>query len=233
MVSRQTIFSEYYSALDQRELELIGQKKATAAFVTTPHTIQDTQKHIDELRKAEFKLAEVMEALASAKTTDEYRREANKLCARGNRINEHARDISRMLVEDVLIMKAAGHGEAVDVLKSATFLVAIPGALITAVKGGIASSCLDPYQAGILGLLISSGILLRKRLHRSFRAAGRDLCSIPKEICQSFTVYYIRETIREKWQATALFLSEKREALTRATAPAVRMIISNTEKPEL
>lgn len=206
MTKSHEAYLKYLTELDQRDLDLIRQKKAVAAFLTGDHTIQQSQELLVDLRRAELELASSLEEVVKIRTATYFRKEASKICERGREIGEHVKDIDRMLIGDIIALNSSEKKEKADVLKNTTFLLGVPGFMLAAVKNGIGSNYLGPYQALTLGLAMSSGVLLRKRIRDAFCEVGRNVYAFPREVRESFTIYYVKETIKDKRSKIVLLL---------------------------
>ncbi len=198
MEDAQKLFADYTEELDQRELALVKQKKAVLAFVVTSHGSKDTQEHLTSLREAEATLNDVMGKLLEIKSVSDFREEAEKLCSRCTQLNAYTRDMDKVLSDDLTLQHRAEDKKSVDVLKNVTFLIAPPAAFLTAWKNGLATDVVNAYEAAGAGLVVSTTILNRKKIISAFKAVGAAVCSVPKKIANSFALYYMRETIKQR-----------------------------------
>lgn len=189
--------------LDQQELDAIVQKETVATFLTNPHTLQQSQELLSNLRNSEAKLASSVRAVLEIRTASSFRKESDAICLRARNIGEYHKDMDRMLIGDIQILTQAKKEEKVDVLSGFSALLAPPGLLLTVATAGIATNQLTPGRALVGGFAVGAIILVRKSIGSAFMQVGRSLCDIPKSIRGSMTIYYVKETAKENVQKIA------------------------------
>ena len=196
LTQEQTLLADYAVALDQKELELVRQKKAVLAFVGAEHGIQDTEKQIRALHEAEERMASVLEKLLEIKLETEFMDQAEKLCKRCRGLDVHLKDMDKLLSNDL-------ERRRIDLIKEATFLLLPPTAFMTAVDKGIGNGYISIYQAATAGFIVSGSVVFRKKIFQAFRDTAKAVSFLPQQIKDSFLLYYAREMIAERTEAIA------------------------------
>ncbi len=236
MANAQKLLSDYQVELDENEIDLIEQKDAVLSLIDSDHKSQDTRKYIKAVRQSEVKLNSTLRSLHELKRSAQFTEAAEKLCARCKEQELYIRDMTNRLEADLGQRQREEDAGKTDIVKHATFLVAIPVGFIAGVNNGFGKGHIDAYEAGSAGLVVSVAVLSRKRLGKSFKQVAESVCQTAKEICamprqimNSMAVYYVKETIKEKGVATAKMFKNCAKRLNDKTsklAPKVRQTIT-------
>lgn len=200
MQNTQKTPKDYETWLLKKERELIVLRTKVWDFIDTPHKANDNKKYQSLVRQADTETGLVLnELLGKQNTTEQFRQEAEQICQKLRNLGNYSRDMIKILSDDLVECNRAEEKKTVDILKNVTFFISVPAAFITAVKNGLGESHhIKVSEAAVAGVGISSVILGRKRILSFFKDAKQTICSTPKQIKNSFLLFYMKETVKEK-----------------------------------
>jgi hypothetical protein len=202
MSDTQNILTACEAQLDAKELELLEHKQTVLNLVVAPHASHDTQEHLRALHIEEAAVNEIMIQLAAMRTSSEFKDEANRLCGRCKELGAYTRDIDKLLSDDLVAQYRKEDANKRDIPKDIAFFLLPPGTFMTAVDHGIGKGVINVYEAAGAGVAVSAGVLFHKKIFGSFRSAAKAVCSVPGSIADSFTLFYLKETFKEKKSQT-------------------------------
>ncbi len=172
MTDEKKLLLGWADALDNKERELIEQKRAVRAFLRTKHNEKATRKYVEALEKTEEGMEAIMASLLELKAETQFRKTAERLCKRCEGLDRYTAYMNKVLYEDLARKKKT----KIDWVKNTTFLFAIPLSFFMVVKNGLFHNHTTPEQAAGIGLVVSSSVLAAERITSGFRATGIFLC---------------------------------------------------------
>jgi hypothetical protein len=92
---------------------------------------------------------------------------------------------------------------------------------VAAVKNGLWSDTINVYQAAGAGVALSATVVFHKKIFSSFRTIGNAICSVPKQIQDSFLLYYVKESAKQQIREASLFLHQQKSALSQTIGSTV------------
>lgn len=197
MIKGKQLLSDYAALLDQKEKELIAQKREVRAFLKTDHNAKDTKKHIEALEEAEARMEDIMSSLLDLKESAHFRRATEKLCRRCEGLDRYTSHMNQVLSQDMEQKKKT----KIDLVKNITFLFGLPISFFMVVKNGLFHNHATPEQAAGIGLAIGSGVLAVDKIKTAFNAVGKAVCWAAKKG---------GEAIKDSCIATKSFLFNKK-----------------------
>jgi hypothetical protein len=196
MADDKEMLESYAATLLRKERELLLHKKKMLAFIDTPHTAKETREHLYNVREHELKLVDTQISLLDLKSKTPLVEEVERLCDQCRGVEFVALEMDRALREDLFVLIAAEEKSKLDVIKSVTFFLAVPGALLGLVRAGVGSGYVSEVQAAAAGAVFSSSVLARKKITSAFRHVSQSLTTTAHEVRNSFTLYYLRESAK-------------------------------------
>ena len=219
MATPQDLLAIFKAELRKMELELLSLRQDVRAFVRTEHTAAGTVAFQEEVNESEAKLSAILKSIIETQDVlPEFEAETTALCQRCRDLDHYMRDMNQSLAADLAERRRIEDQNKVDAVKYATFVVAMPAAFVTALKGGVGEGYVTSYQAAGAGLMFGAGVICREKIKKAFKGLGKTLCDMPRQtttafkeagkafcktpedIKNSFLLYYIKETTREKLQ---------------------------------
>ncbi len=202
-------------------MTLARKKLAALEFIRENHTLEDTSAAIKDLEKMETAQAEVLATFLQLKTLSEFRSEAVRLCERCKEQEVYLRDMRQVLAHDLSQLQreedkknAAAKENKKDLLKEATIFLAVPVGFIASTKNGFGDNRWTVDQAGEVGLIVGSALVMRKpigsQFKTAFKGAGQFACAVSDRVRYSMTLYYAKETLKENGERV---LSATRKAI--------------------
>jgi hypothetical protein len=199
MSFRPNLVTAYEVLLDAKEKELRSLRSDIRKIVHGEHSIRDTKAAHTSVAKREQELDEIFNSLSEAKeVSEEFQNQAERLCRRCRDLELYIRDMNAVLNNDLVEQRYQKDRKTIDVIKNATFFFAVPTAFVAGVNNGLFKTSVTAYHAAAAGITVASAFLGRKKIIHSFKNAYRDVCDAPREIQNSFMLYYIRESMKEK-----------------------------------
>ncbi len=203
--------SDFEAQFDDAERDLIKQQKIVSRFVIqTGHGAKAVRKHLQKVCDQETWINDAMDELLKLKnTSEEFKAEAPALCLRARDLKQYTRDMNNALYLDLARHKY-------DLPTKVSFLTSMIFGPWVAVQKGFGNGTITPDYAAGAGGLLGLGVIFLSKIDAGFRAAGKAICSTPKQIRAEFraaskAVYeapqqiwdsnsfiYVRETIKEK-----------------------------------
>jgi hypothetical protein len=215
MSEKENTITEYEELLRQQELRLIELKSGVWTFLDTEHTLADVKKVQSQVRVAELDVGAINRGLLTEKKLwMKYKTEADELHQRCADLLNYTKDMSNALDKDYADLRRTVDNEKFDALKEIGTFFAIPGALIGYVKARGGNS-ITVDEAATVGILISIPFAARKKLSGAFKAAAKTICDTPRELKNSFMLYYLKESVKEHGRAAVKLLGRR----TKVTPP--------------
>ena len=203
MANNRKLLSVFEAELNIKERQLLKERQDIRNFVETLHTTKETAKAQTHVNRLEQEISTILQSLLDTQDiSTSFRVEANNLCQRCRELNNYTRDMHKALADDLVLRQLAEEKKVVDLIKQATFFFAIPGVFITAVKNGVGHGTISVDEATGAGLIVSTVVISNKKIKSAFQAASKAICDIPRQIKNSFLLFYVKETIKENKIAT-------------------------------
>lgn len=223
MINRNQLLSDYATELDQKEKELIAQKRAVREFLKNPHNEKATQKYIEALEETETRMEDIMGSLLDLKAQAQFRQAAEKLCKRCEGLDRYTNHMNKILSNDLAQKKRP----KIDWVKNATFLLGLPISFFLAVKNGLLHNHITPEQATITGAIVSSGVLAIDKITQAFKMAGKAVCWSGRKVGIAICTAYAatKTSIHNK----KVHLGQKSQRLSANTKKKVRKILRRPE----
>jgi len=184
MINGKKLLSDYSTELDQKEKELIAQKRAVRAFLQTGHNEKDTKIYIKALAESENRMEDIMDSLLDLKAQAQFRQEAEKLCKRCEGLDRYTNHMNKILSDDLAQKKKS----KIDWVKNATFLFGLPISFFLAVKNGLLHNHATPEQAAGVGLVVSSSLLAVEKITATFKVVGKAVCWSVRTACEAIRI---------------------------------------------
>jgi|GEM_PF-6522745 len=195
MTNSKKPLSDYEALIEQKEIELLSLRGDVRDFLDTKHKVKETKKTQSLVHQADKGIDNILKSLhASQSTSSEFRAAAEKLRERCIEMRADTRDMQKWLSDDLVERRHEKH----DAVRDTTFLFGLPATFYVVVNQGLFDKSVNPKHAAGVGLLISGGVLFIKKITGISKATSRTVCRAPKDIKQDFTLFYIKETIKEK-----------------------------------
>ena len=201
--------------------EVLKYRQNTWEWVSTPHTIKDTEKRLKELQAMSNDISQIALELVAHKggMTAEEKAADNNFRAI-ELVRSYERDIKDCLTVDRDALKKAATDEKIDYIKNITFLFGIPIGFVASVKNGVGNGQVDANDAMIVGFAVSIPTVFHKSIKAGFKAAAKEireapatLRAIPASIGNDIRVVYAREVIKEKTNNAQLCFSVAAKAV--------------------
>jgi len=198
MLNEAISFSEIEELISGKERNLILQRDEVWRFLGSKHTIEETKEYQEVVRQSDIEIGEILRSLLDEKgVAAQFKLATSELCQKCRNLNNYTRDMHSALSNDLLEKRLAEEGKSMDVIKNTTFFLAVPAAFMTAVKNGFGSDQVNVYEAAEAGIAISAVVLARKKIMASFKTAKASVCDAPRNIKNSFLLFYIKESFKE------------------------------------
>jgi len=240
MNTQYNLLEDYKGVIATKEQDLLTLRDGILQHLTAEHSSKKTKELQVLVWKSEIELSDILRALLehNKRIESQFRSEAENLCQRCRDLGSYTRDMNKILADDLLEQHRIEDKHSIDIVKNVTFLVATPAAFVTAVKNGLGDGLLNVYQAAGAGMILSSAIVSRKKIYKAFKEAGKNICATPRQIRNSFMLYYMREVMNEKKIAAigvfrnAFMPLGKRISVSAVRAKKIGALFSNSRKPK-
>ena len=212
------------------------------ALLKTPHISADVQAPQADVLDLDRELTDVSYVLEDRLATPDHD-DASATELQGNLAAQCAKLISdnerinRRLGEAMDDCRHKETQEAFSPIEIAALGIALPAAVKTVIETALGER--SPWIAPVVELsaAIGTGIAFHKQISAAWKAVARTLCGSVKVAKDSFLLYYMKETGREKIEVTGnlfsatartvtRYLSEARPRLTKA----IRRIIARNPR---
>ena len=204
-----TSIEDYESLLKREERDLILLREKVWHFLNKGHTSVEIERYQIQVRKAEIRLGRIQRALIDDQgITLQFRCEAKALCEGFRALSVYTKSMDDALCHDLLEKRLLEDKRKLDVIKTATFVVAVPVAFMTAMKDGLVGGHGNLYEAAGAGLGVSTLIVAQNRVENAFRSAGRLVCEAPHRVKNSYVLFYAWQAIRQKAQVAEAALRD-------------------------
>lgn len=215
MAETKTIIAEYETAITVKERDLLALKAEVWKFLDTTHTLKETKIVQANVRAADTQVGEILNLILSDNRLSEFRNEAEQLCKRTRDLTtNYSEKMAKALADDYADLKRDYDSRRFDVLKEVGTLLAVPGAFLTFVKYGVGDGKISSDEAVKFGFIISVPIFFRRQIVASFKAAAKSAVEVPKEIRNSFMLYYVKENLKDAVRGTVKAIGFSRNADT-------------------
>lgn len=199
MATAKELLARFETALIEKERLLLLQEKRVKQYLLTRHSSEDTEKVHIQINQSSEEISEILASLLGSHTLlAEFKTEANALCQRCRELKSYTNNMQDILLADLAMQKKDEKDEKIDVVKNATFLVAMPAAFVGLLKGGVGEGYVTSSQAALAGGVFGTSILLRKSLMARFKRVTAEICGVPQQVKESFLLYYFKEASREQ-----------------------------------
>ena len=240
MTEKQKTLVEFQNIAFAQEIELLALETAISSFLEEPHTPEETVAFQKRVRIAEKQINGILQSFLKEQTqSTEYKEAALILCQEIRGLKGHVGDMKKDLTDDLAKLSLdEGKKGSVDVTRNVGIFFGIVGVFIAAQKAEVAKGVLDVNQAAEIGGIVGAITLGHKTVKGAFLAAGRVVCELPKQIKYSLTLYYVRESFKEKSLAVrnAFGAGAKKisERIAKTVSVAKRNLTKekNNQKPE-
>ncbi len=124
----------------------------------------------------------------------ELKEEAEKLCGEGMSLNNLTKDLGQALAND---LSERQHNEAVDVVRVAGVIAGLSVAAVTLSKNTFDPDASHAVAEASVGATLGVGAAFAKNIVKAFKGAVKVVCASPKNIKNSFALYYMKEISKE------------------------------------
>ncbi len=212
--------AEFEKLLNVKQKELLKKQNDILTFVDTKHRARATKKYQKEVRALAKEINDFVILLIETKEkADGQKDQAERLCGTGMGLNNLAKDLGQALANDLAERQ---HDETVDVVKVAGVVGGLAAAAVTVSRYtfdphsshavaeasvgatiGLTTAIWKPICKGLVwaGKQICAGprkvITSSRAALNALKHAGKEICLVPKNIKNSFVVYYMKETAKE------------------------------------
>ncbi|HBM90642.1 MAG TPA: hypothetical protein DD400_02025 [Rhodospirillaceae bacterium] len=186
---------DFEKLLDTKKKELLKRQNEVNVFVDTTHRAKATRIYQKEIRKLAAEINDFVILLIETKEiSGELKEEAEKLCGEGMSLNNLTKDLGQALAND---LSERQHNEAVDVVKVAGVIAGLSVAAVTISKNTFDPDASHAVAEASVGATLGMGAAFAKNIVKAFKGAVKVVCASPKNIKNSFTLYYMKEISKE------------------------------------
>lgn len=194
MTTTQELIAAYNKLLVAKEKELLEKQNEVFKFVDAPHSIKGTKKYIKEMRLTEIEInTTISELLSFQQSASEFSKEAKKLYEQSKELKIYTKDINKTLSEDLAQKQLA----LLDPIKVAGFVAGLAVAFVNIAKNTFDPNLVHGAAETSAGALSGVAISYHKQIGTAFRNTAKSLLSLPREIKDSFFIYYVKEQSKE------------------------------------